>query len=111
MSLHLCRKDNPTLFRHHSGKINRENWRHPHSLGHLMSLLSLQPTLDHVLFQVPPGNLDPGREPDLAETLGVLEELLERVGAKAAAMKGCAAPKKSRTIIPALTCSVFCESE
>ncbi len=76
-----------------------------------MSLLSLQPTLDHVLFQVPPGNLDPGREPDLAETLGVLEELLERVGVKAAAMKGCAAPKKSRTIIPALTCSVFCESE
>ncbi len=70
-----------------------------------------EPTLGLVLFQAPPGNLDPGREPDLAETLGVLEELLERVGPKAAAMKGCAAPKKSRTIIPALTCSVFCEPE
>ena len=59
------------------------------------------------MLQAPPGNFDPGREPDLAETLGVLEELLERLGAKAVAKEGCAPSEKSRTFIPALTRSAF----
>ncbi len=60
-----------------------------------------------VLIQALPGNLDPGREPDLAESLGVLEELLERLGVKAVAKEGCAPSEKSRTFIPALTRSAF----